>query len=167
MKDVDAIEHTASPFHMHADDPQEIIGPAVKGTTNILESALQFGTSVKRVVITSSTAAVGEMGHTTQRVFNETEWNQQSLTEVETKGRGTTAAHKYRASKTLAERAAWAFYEENKSKVKFDLAVINPPYIYGPILHEASSPAQLNSSMSDWWDAVIKGKDDQFLTNLG
>ncbi|KAJ7820528.1 hypothetical protein B0H14DRAFT_2291662, partial [Mycena olivaceomarginata] len=39
VRDVDAIEHTASPFHFQADDPAEIIDPAVNGTVSILHSA--------------------------------------------------------------------------------------------------------------------------------
>ncbi|KAK7687131.1 hypothetical protein QCA50_009634 [Cerrena zonata] len=55
VKGVDAIEHTASPFHFNVSDPQELIRPAVAGTTSVLQSALKFGTSVKRVVVLSST----------------------------------------------------------------------------------------------------------------
>ena len=54
VKGVDAIEHTASPFHFNVKDPQELIAPAVAGTGNILLSTLQHANdTVKRVVITS------------------------------------------------------------------------------------------------------------------
>ncbi|KZT25509.1 NAD(P)-binding protein [Neolentinus lepideus HHB14362 ss-1] len=43
VKDIDAIEHTASPFHLLADDPNEFIEPAVKGTLGVLQSALKYG----------------------------------------------------------------------------------------------------------------------------
>lgn len=50
----------ASPFHLLADDPEELIRPAVDGTVGILKSITKVNPSVKRVVITSSVAAVLE-----------------------------------------------------------------------------------------------------------
>lgn len=78
MVGVDAVEHTASPFHFKANDPNgallpliphvpllttlsihtELIGPAVKGTVGILESIKKNAPGVKRVVITSSVASI-------------------------------------------------------------------------------------------------------------
>lgn len=43
MKDVDAIEHTASPFHFRFKEPDELLIPAVKGTVGMLESAKKYG----------------------------------------------------------------------------------------------------------------------------
>ncbi|KAF8308499.1 NAD(P)-binding protein [Clavulina sp. PMI_390] len=47
----DGIAHVASPFHTNVKDPKDLIGPAVGGTTNILESALKFG--LKEVVLST------------------------------------------------------------------------------------------------------------------
>ncbi|KOM42511.1 hypothetical protein LR48_Vigan05g011500 [Vigna angularis] len=53
-----AVFHTASPFFFGAKDPQaELLDPAVKGTLNVLKSCLKSAT-LKRVVVTSSVAAV-------------------------------------------------------------------------------------------------------------
>lgn len=43
----------------------------------------------------------------------------------------------YAKSKTLAEKAAWDFIEERKKNNQpcFELAVINPSFVMGPILH--------------------------------
>jgi nucleoside-diphosphate-sugar epimerase len=39
VKDVDAVAHLASPFYVAGvKDPQELIGPALKGTTGVLKS---------------------------------------------------------------------------------------------------------------------------------
>lgn len=58
IKDVTYIIHIASPLAKETDDyERDVIGPAVKGTTNILKSALK-APSVKRVVLTSSIIAV-------------------------------------------------------------------------------------------------------------
>ena len=82
---MDAIEHTASPYHFKAGDPDELIIPALHGTTRVLESVLAYGTNVKRVVITSSVAAVLET-QATPRVFTEADWNNDSVVEVREKG---------------------------------------------------------------------------------
>jgi nucleoside-diphosphate-sugar epimerase len=54
VRDVDAIIHLASPVVWTWNDPSEIVDPSVKGATGILASAVKFGGSVKRVVLTSS-----------------------------------------------------------------------------------------------------------------
>lgn len=128
VKDVDAIEHTASPFHFKADDPRgmilvtrndyfditkttylfvELIGPAVDGTLSILKSALS-STSVRRIVVTSSTAAIVSVLPDPKRV-SELDWNDQSIEEVEKLGKQASQLAKYRASKTMAEKGVQLF----------------------------------------------------------
>nr|GAT52696.1 D-lactaldehyde dehydrogenase [Mycena chlorophos] len=148
VKGVDAIEHTASPFHFHSDDPADYLDPAINGTTGILRSALKFAPTVKRVVVTSSAAAVVG-NHFTQAVttLSETDWNDDSVKLVEEQGREAPNGDKYRASKTLAERAAWTFVNEHKSTISWDLVCLNPPLVLGPTIHELTSPSALNTSM--------------------
>ncbi|KAJ6571117.1 NAD(P)-binding protein [Mycena capillaripes] len=167
VKGVDAIEHTASPFHFQADDPAELLEPAIKGTVGILESARKYGTAVKRVVVTSSCAAVMNVS-TTPQVLSELDWNDQAVKEVEEKGREASAGSKYRTSKTLAERAAWDFVKTHKSEIGWDLSVMNPPLVVGtdgpchyflanqPVLHAVSSPDALNTSTKMMYDAFHK-----------
>ncbi|KAI0367230.1 NAD-P-binding protein [Pilatotrama ljubarskyi] len=167
VKGVDAIEHTASPFHFKAIEPDELIVPAVHGTTGILKSAQKFGTSVKRVVITSSCAAVLTPS-SEPHVFSEADWNEASIKEVQEKGRDAAGAAKYRASKTLAERAAWEFYEKNKASLSWDLVVLNPPFVFGPVIHEVDAPENLNESAREWYLTVVKSKlDNESLANIG
>ncbi|KAI0827010.1 NAD-P-binding protein [Trametes gibbosa] len=168
VKDIDAIEHTASPFHFKADDPDELIGPAVHGTTGILKSALKYGTAVKRIVVTSSCAAVLTVG-TTPRVYSEENWNEGSVNEVREQGRAATQPAKYRASKTLAERAAWAFVQDAQGGLPWDLVVLNPPFVFGPAIHGVGdTPESLNESAREWYLKVVKGEiDDEGLANTG
>jgi len=167
VKGIDAIEHTASPFHFKASDPDELIIPAVHGTTRVLESALAYGTSVKRVVVTSSCASVMQV-QDTPRTFSEADWNDAAIQEVRAKGHAAPNPAKYRASKTLAERAAWDFVEKNKGKIGWDLVVMNPPYVFGPAIHEVGAPEALNESMHDWFHSVFKGsKDPKQLSSIG
>lgn len=106
---VDGVAHTASPYHVTADEPSEIIDPAVKGTTSILKSAQKNGSSIKRIVVTSSTTAVNDLPSKPTK-FTAEDWNDKSVEEVigtagkPGKGRNATGMYKYKASKTLAER---------------------------------------------------------------
>ncbi|KAJ7064076.1 D-lactaldehyde dehydrogenase [Mycena amicta] len=155
VKGMDAIEHTASPFHFNAEDPAELLEPAIKGTIGILESALKHAPTVKRIVVTSSVAAVLNVSDKPQ-TLNESNWNEQAVQEVEEKGRDASAASKYRASKMLAERAAWKFVEEHKSEIGWDLVCVNPPLVVGPTIHAVSSPTGLNTSAFFMWNAFTK-----------
>ena len=135
------------------------------GTTGILASALKHAPTVQRIVVTSSCAAV--LTPTPEpRVFSEEDWNEASILEVKEKGREATNFAKYRASKTLAERAAWEFWGKCKGEAQWDLVVLNPPYVFGPFLHEVDKPENLNESVRDWHDTVVKStKNNDALVN--
>lgn len=54
-----AVIHTASPFHFQVTDvKKDLLDPAIKGTTGILQSIARNVPSVERVVITSSFSAL-------------------------------------------------------------------------------------------------------------
>jgi len=59
---------------------------------------------IKRVIVLSSCASIAEAGK--DKVFDEQDWNEQSITEVNTLGVNASGYGKYRASKTLAEKGA-------------------------------------------------------------
>ncbi|KAG2365175.1 hypothetical protein BDR07DRAFT_1399625 [Suillus spraguei] len=170
VKGVDAIEHTASPFHMNADDPNELIVPAVNGTVGILKSALKYGQSVKRIVVTSSGAAILRE-QPTPRTFSELDWNEQCLEIVKEKGREAPNMMKYRASKTLAEKAAWEFWNTHKASVGWDLTVLNPPYVFGPAINDATTPSGLGTSSKFFYDYVAhpssSGATNEYLASVG
>ncbi|CAA7266453.1 unnamed protein product [Cyclocybe aegerita] len=132
VKDVDAIEHMASPVHFNPGDLQETLKPAIQGTVSMLKSTMKNGTNVKHIMITSSTAAITSLNldlFTEPRIFSEQDWNEASPKEVEELGSKASATTIYCASKSLAERAAWDFYNEHKAQVQWDLTVINPPAV--------------------------------------
>ncbi len=113
--------HVASPFPptipAHED---ELIVPAREGTLRVLRAARDAG--VRRVVLTSSFAAIG-YGHEPQRLpFTENDW-----TNVD--GRDVSP---YVKSKTLAEQAAWEFIRSEGGGL--ELAVVNPVGVFGPVL---------------------------------
>ncbi|KAJ3991934.1 D-lactaldehyde dehydrogenase [Lentinula boryana] len=169
IEGVDAIAHTASPFQLAADDPQELITPAVNGTVSIIKSALT-ASNLKRFILLSSTAAVISL-LPDPKPFTESDWNDQSIEDVKANGTKANQVNKYCASKTLAEKAAWELYNANKTKISWDLVALNPPYIFGPIIHEVSSPAALNTSTGDWYNSVVRpdmgGKSLDQITLVG
>lgn len=55
----DTVIHTASPFHFSVTDTKkDLLDPAINGTTGVLKAIKKSAPSVKRVVITSSFAAI-------------------------------------------------------------------------------------------------------------
>lgn len=106
----------------HEDD---LIIPARDGTLRALRGAKASGT-VKRVVVTSSFAAIG-YGHPPQsQPFTEKDW-------TDIKSPRTPA---YPKSKTIAERAAWDFVE--KENPGFELATVNPVGVLGPVMSKSA-----------------------------
>jgi nucleoside-diphosphate-sugar epimerase len=67
--------------------------------------AVNFSSSVKRIVVTSSTAAIeGDFHDQDARILSENDWNEQSIQEIKERGHDASSSAKYRASKTLAEK---------------------------------------------------------------
>ena len=158
MKGVDAVAHTASPFHFNAVEPDEIIKPAVEGTLSALRATAAHGSTVKRFIVLSSTAAVMRWSAPFGAVLDESSWNEDDVATVNSKGREASPGAVYQASKTLAERAAWEWWNERKGSLPWDLVTLLPPYVYGPALHEVATPQELGTSAKMWWDAVVGGK---------
>jgi nucleoside-diphosphate-sugar epimerase len=113
--------HVASPFPPNVPrDENELIVPAREGALRVLRASRDAG--VKRVVLTSSFAAIG-YGHKPQTApFDETNWTDPSGDDV----------RPYVKSKTLAERAAWDFIANEGGEL--ELSVINPVGVFGPVL---------------------------------
>ena len=131
--------HAASPVQLMARDPQrEIVDVAVTGTENVLQSVRRAGT-VRRVVITSSIAAVAGVPTPDDHLFTEADWNESA-----------SLADPYPLSKTLAERRAWEIQRGLPEEERFELVTINPSYVLGPLLarvHARSSPSLVRSIM--------------------
>ena len=117
----DYVLHLASPFPANVPKHEdELIVPAREGALRVLRASRDA--RVKRVVLTSSFAAIG-YGHAPQSApFNETNW-------TNTTGNDVTA---YVKSKTLAEREAWNFIAREGGDL--ELSVVNPVAVFGPVL---------------------------------
>ncbi len=135
MEGCELVYHTASPFSSSVKDPMaELIKPAVDGTENVLNTAKEVS-AVKRVVVTSSCAAIytdaidsvnAPGGKLTEEIWN------------------TTASLEYQPysySKTLAEQKAWEIAE---SQSQWDLVTINMCLVMGPPLNPKASCESMN-----------------------
>jgi nucleoside-diphosphate-sugar epimerase len=113
--------HVASPFPPTVPkNEDELIVPAREGTLRVLRAARDAG--VRRVVLTSSFAAIGYGQEPQDRPFDETNWTDPNGADVQP----------YAKSKTLAERAAWDFVAREGRGL--ELAVVNPVGVFGPLL---------------------------------
>jgi nucleoside-diphosphate-sugar epimerase len=117
----DFVLHVASPFPLgapkHEDD---LIVPAREGALRVLAAARDA--QVRRVVMTSSFAAIGYGVAPRDVPFTEEDWSNPDGNDISA----------YAKSKTLAERAAWDFVAREGSGL--ELAVVNPVGVFGPVL---------------------------------
>ncbi|KAF5448355.1 hypothetical protein F2P56_028899 [Juglans regia] len=139
----EGVFHTATPVYLSVNDPHaELIEPAVKGTLNVLRSCAKVS-SVKRVVITSSMAAVVYNGKplTPDVLVDETWFSDPAFCEE--------SKLWYMLAKTLAEKAAWEFSKENG----IDMVAMHPGWVSGPLLQPT-----LNASLEPFLK-LVKGAE--------
>ena len=147
MQGCELVFHTASPFTLDVKDPQkQLIEPAVKGTENILNAANEVA-SVKRIVVTSSCAAIYtdaiDSVNAPGGVLTEADWNTSSSLEYQP----------YAYSKTLAEKKAW---EIAKSQDQWDLITINPSLVLGPALNAQQTTSESMNILKMIGDGKMK-----------
>jgi len=135
----DFVLHVASPLPVRTPrDEDELIRPACEGTQRVLKAARDAG--VRRVVLTSSFAAIG-YGHPPRTApFTEDDW-----TDIH-----SPDAVPYVKSKTLAEQGAWEFLRREGNGL--ELAVVNPVVVLGPVLGpDYSASISLVKMMLSGW----------------
>ncbi|KAI4189080.1 MAG: hypothetical protein LQ348_003847 [Seirophora lacunosa] len=149
--------HTASPFHFNITDTQkDLLDPAIIGTTGILKAIKKNAPTVKRVVITSSFAAVfsPKVGNRPDHTYSEKDWNSVTLEEAI-----QDPTNGYRASKTFAEKAAWDFVD--KEQPNFQIATLNPPMVFGPIHPKLQTLDTINTSNQRIRDIMLGKAQDE------
>jgi len=147
MKNCELVFHTASPFTSVVEDPQrDLIDPAVKGTQNVLETANQTP-AVKRVVVTSSCAAIYtdaiECQNAPGGMLTEDVWNTTSSLEYQP----------YSYSKTMAEKKAWEIADKQN---QWDLVTINPALVMGPPLNPQATTSESFNILKQMGDGTFK-----------
>ncbi|KAL2868104.1 uncharacterized protein BJX67DRAFT_60875 [Aspergillus lucknowensis] len=119
-----AVIHTASPFHYSISNAKrDKFDPAVNGIVGILQSVRRHAPSVQRVLITSSFAAKFNPPKPAGSKYSEEDWNPVTWEDAENP-ENAQGQSGYRTSKTLAEKEAWKFMEEEKPA--YTLTVENP-----------------------------------------
>ena len=138
VKGCDYVLHLASPYPaLDPKDENEVIFPAREGTLRVLRVAHDAG--VKRVVIMSSFAAMAGGNEGQIRVFDHTVW-----TNLE------KCRNVYSKSKAIAERAAWDYVNSPENTNKVELASINPPHVFGPVLDDHFHTAM------EWFTSLMR-----------
>lgn len=119
VKGCEHVLHVASPFPaVQPRNEDEVVVPARDGALRVLRAARDHG--VRRVVLTSSFAAIG-YSRKSGDAYDESDWTDPG-----------DDLSPYIKSKAIAERAAWDFTAAEGGDL--ELAVINPPGIFGPVL---------------------------------
>ncbi len=146
MAGCEVVFHTASPFSLYVRDPQkDLVEPAVLGTRHVLGTANRTA-SVKRVIVTSSCAAIYgdnlDLQNTRSGRFTEADWNTTS----------TLQHQPYYFSKTMAEREAWKLAE---GQDRWDLVTINPSLVIGPGVNPKATSESF-ALMKQFGDGTLK-----------
>jgi nucleoside-diphosphate-sugar epimerase len=170
-----AILHLASAFNYDAvpgEFEEKLMIPAVKGTQVVCEAARLYP-NIRRVVIMSSFASVYDAGLGLQpgRVYTEKDWCPLTYEDGVTASIVVSTRLKlyysmisdqvqpiaYRASKVVAERAAWDYIRDNP--VQYQLMTLCPGMVFGRMIHPVSSLSQLNASNQIIWQVLSAGKN--------
>lgn len=132
MQGCEYVLHIASPYvASEPKDENELIKPAIEGTQRALNYAKKAG--VKRVVLTSSMVAMFGDANKSINIKQDT-WTNPNAKNMSA----------YVKSKTLAEKSAWSFIENQKGDDKLELVVINPGPIWGPTLSDKLTGESMN-----------------------
>ena len=140
--DCDYLIHIASPFIIQEpNDENTLIEPALMGTLRALNSAKN--SKIKKVVLTSSMASIA-YGHN-KEICTNSDW-----TDI------TKYSGAYIKSKTIAEKAAWEFID-NQSDKSFSLTTIHPGMVFGPLLNndlDGASASLINNLITGKFPAL-------------
>ena len=131
MDGCEAVVHCAAKYATWARDPDEIVAPCMAGTRNIFKAARSTG--VRRIVYTSSVAAVGNSGDPDE-LRTADDWNED-------------ARHAYVAAKTQGERIA----VELAAQTGIEMVRLCPAYVMGP------GDYRITPSMKVWAQDMVNG----------
>jgi len=141
FENVDAVVHAAAVVDIMSpkNAQKEVVDPSVVGVNNVL-SSIGKQSSVKRLIHTSSIAAIQRVNEKDGFKFTDKDWNTYSSIEN---------GDAYGYAKRLAEELVKKQVEENK-KLTYDAVVINPGIVLGECLakaHTKASPVLLRQAL--------------------
>jgi nucleoside-diphosphate-sugar epimerase len=171
---VDYVFHTASPFQM-AGKGEDLLKTAVGGTREVLSACARVaGPSLKRVVLTSSVAALhayipSDRAGENKQPYTQRDWNAVA----------SPSYFPYEHSKAQAERWAWRFVHEasggkaqvpdgaiveggegvdvdkTKEKIAWSLTAVNPGFVLGPPLASRTDGESVNIACKLLQDGML------------
>ncbi|KAF1983925.1 NAD(P)-binding protein [Aulographum hederae CBS 113979] len=162
LKGVAGVVHVASVLSM-SPVAEEVIPPVIAATVNIYKAASKVPT-VKRFVLTSSSAAAYMPVQGTKNVLGENSYNElaigvsKSLKEPFPPEAGFM---NYMASKALGERELWKVSKESNSDIVVNTVL--PNWILGHVLH----PAQGAPSSAGIYKGLIAGQYKEYFSFIG
>jgi len=140
LADCEGLFHLAASTRLSARDPRrEIVDVAVEGTKRVLDAAGRTR-GLRRIILTSSVAAIQDATKPAGYVFTEADWNESA-----------TGAEPYPMAKTQAERAARAWVEAGSRERGQTLVALCPAMVLGPVRtrgHARTSPATLRDLLT-------------------
>lgn len=152
-RDIFGVIHVASPApSVVQDNVRDMLDPAVKGATSVLEACkLYASASFQRVVHTSSLAACLDAlkGPRPGYTYTESDWNPTTFEQAITIQDPVAL---YIASKALSEKAVWTWMEGRNPH--FDLTCLNPAMVLGPHLEQVGSLDEIKSTAKLLWQLV-------------
>nr|AUV64091.1 dihydroflavonol 4-reductase [Euphorbia pulcherrima] len=135
IKGCSGVFHVATPMDFDSKDPEnEVIKPTVRGVLDIMKACSKAKT-VRRIIFTSSAGTVDVEQHK-KPLYDENCWSDLDFI-LATKMTGWM----YFVSKTMAEKAAWKFAEENN----IDLISIIPTLVVGPFIMPSMPPSLITA----------------------
>ncbi|KAF5023272.1 hypothetical protein F66182_4653 [Fusarium sp. NRRL 66182] len=152
---ITSVVHVASPCPMGKniqDNEREMLGPAIAGTTAVLEAAKTYASpALRRVVQISSLSAMLDLakGNRPGYVYTEADWSPVTYEEAVAEKNSILL---YVASKALSEKAVWDW--EAKHEPNFDIVCLCPSTVFGPHIDKIESMATLHSTASLLWSLV-------------
>ena len=154
MQGCSVVFHTASPFKLDIKNAQkELIDPALKGTENVIRTANKVS-SVKRIVLTSSVAAMysdaSECQQYENNEINESVWNKTA----------SLSYQPYSYSKRLSEERAWELQSLQKN---WDLVVVNPSLVLGPFMNSKDTTSESFKILKE----ISSGKLKRWIPKFG
>lgn len=156
--------------HHHKNPINHVINPAVKSMTTLLRSALNYGTRLKHVIITSNLASILHLDTKPGYEYTEADWNDWAMDTVKRnvkKSMPVDPVIAYCASKNQAEHAAWDF--RSQFSPHFAMTVIIPSYVIGPIIPppRTSEDAEIVSSVKHIFNYFSGEPQDSRLNTFG
>lgn len=138
--EVSAFFHTASPVTFETDDVlHDLMLPAVDGTKHLLISLKKYAYQVRKLIVTSSRAAIASHEQFSNPSYIIDEKNYNNLTWDDSLVNGS---YGYYGSKTFAEKAVWDF--KRKQYPNFLVTMIMPTFTIGPQAFDSEVSPTLN-----------------------